>query len=218
MATRRGAALPDAPYRRQVFVNCPYDEAYLPLLRALVFTVHACGFSARLAVEGENPGALRLQRILDLIRTCKLGIHDLSRVQLDAVGGLPRFNMPFECGVFVGAREFGRATQRQKGFLLLEADDFRHQRTLSDAAGLDPKVHHNDPAELIACVRTFLSGFIEPRPVGAAGLRALYARFEAEFPATAARLEHEPAELLRLDSFADWRWVAADWLAGQASC
>ena len=37
------------PYDRQVFLNCPFDDEYHPLLRAAVFTIHACGFTARIA-------------------------------------------------------------------------------------------------------------------------------------------------------------------------
>jgi hypothetical protein len=209
--------VPGVPYGRQVFVNCPYDDAYLPLLRALVFTVHACGFRPRLAVEDGGTGSPRLERILELISQCKLGIHDLSRVQVDSVRGLPRFNMPFECGLFVGAQSFGSPPQRTKALLLLEARAYRHQRTMSDAAGVDPKVHANSQTRLIACVRTFLAAHIAPRPLGAAHLRNLYAEFRRAYPTLARNLGHAPDDLLRLDAFADWRWIAADWLAARAA-
>jgi hypothetical protein len=38
------------PYDRQVFLNCPFDDEYRPLLRAAAFTIHACGFTARIAL------------------------------------------------------------------------------------------------------------------------------------------------------------------------
>jgi hypothetical protein len=43
------------PYDRQVFLNCPFDDGYHPLLRAAVFTIHACGFTARIALERALP-------------------------------------------------------------------------------------------------------------------------------------------------------------------
>ncbi len=47
-------------------------------------------------------GARRLDRILELIRSCAYAIHDLSRVELDAhKPRTPRFNMPFELGLSV---------------------------------------------------------------------------------------------------------------------
>src|ERR1700722_13282828 len=68
-----------APYTRQVFINCPYDDEYRPLLKAIVFAVHACEFTARLALE--EPGSERLR------------IHDLSRVRSSDQDALPRFNI-----------------------------------------------------------------------------------------------------------------------------
>jgi hypothetical protein len=198
-------------------VNCPYDEAYLPLLRVLVFTIHACGFRARLAVEEINSAKPRLQRIIDLVRECKLGIHDLSRVRSNGDGELPRFNMPFECGVFVGAQTFGDVRQRKKAFLLLEAEAHRHQKTLSDAAGLDPRLHRDLPDTLVACARDFLAGHITPRPLGSAHLISLYGEFDAAYPSLAEMFGHEASQLRQLVTFADWRWIVADWLAKRAA-
>jgi hypothetical protein len=167
-------------------------------------------------VEEINSAKPRLQRIIDLIRECKLGIHDLSRVRNEGELGLPRFNMPFECGVFVGAQTFGISRQRSKAFLLLEEEPHRHQKTLSDAAGLDPRVHHNNPDALVACIRDFLAGHINPRPLGAAHLLSLYSEFEASYPALAKQFGHEPNQLHQLETFADWRWIMAEWLAERA--
>jgi hypothetical protein len=124
-----------APYTRQVFINCPYDDEYRPLLKAIVFAVHACEFTARLALEEPGSERLRLERLVSLIAECRLGIHDLSRVRSSDQDALPRFNMPFECGVFYGALQFGTKRQAQKRFLLLDSVPYRPQRTMSDAAG-----------------------------------------------------------------------------------
>jgi hypothetical protein len=35
-----------------------------------------------------------------MIEECRFGINDLSAVELGATAGLPRFNMPFELGLF----------------------------------------------------------------------------------------------------------------------
>jgi hypothetical protein len=79
-------------------VNCPFDDEYRPLLRAAIFTVQACGFTARIALENTGSEGVRLDRLVKIIGECELGIHDLSRVRAVAPAGLPRFNMPFECG------------------------------------------------------------------------------------------------------------------------
>jgi len=38
-------------YRQSVFINCPFDNQYWPLFEALVFTVIACEFEPRCALE-----------------------------------------------------------------------------------------------------------------------------------------------------------------------
>lgn len=38
-------------YERDVFINCPFDASYRPILRGLLFAVHDCGFKARSASE-----------------------------------------------------------------------------------------------------------------------------------------------------------------------
>jgi hypothetical protein len=154
------------PYARQVFLNCPFDDDYHPLLRAAVFTIHACGFTARIALENTGSENVRLDRLVQMIGECGLGIHDLSRVRLTSPTDLPRFNMPFECGVFYGARRFGAHAQRRKRFLLLDKEPFQYQKTMSDAAGLDPRAHGDDPETLIACIRDFLAAGLDPKPIG----------------------------------------------------
>jgi len=58
------------PYDRQVFLNCPFDDDYYPLLRASVFTIQACGFTARIALENtgvssNQPVHFRQQTAID---------------------------------------------------------------------------------------------------------------------------------------------------------
>jgi hypothetical protein len=97
----------DASYARAVFINCPLDEAYQPIFQALVFAIHDCGFTARCALEADNGGEVRIEKIARIIRSCQHGIHDVSRTEPDATNRLPRFNMPLELGLFLGARLFG---------------------------------------------------------------------------------------------------------------
>ncbi len=83
-------------YSESVFINCLFDSAYAELFRAIVFTVIDCGFTPRCALEISNSAQTRLHKILDLIEECKLGIHDISRTENDAVNSLLRFIMPLE--------------------------------------------------------------------------------------------------------------------------
>jgi hypothetical protein len=200
-----------------VFINCPYDADYLPLLQAMVFTVHACGFVARLAMLESGSERVRLDRLVELVRGCRFGIHDLSRVQWTGDDVLPRFNMPFELGMAYGAFRLGTGRCRQMQLLVLEAEAFRHQRTLSDIAGLDSKVHGNSADTLIGCVRDFLANHVDPRPMGPTRLRELYEEFRTELPGLATQHGLTVAELTPLERFADWYAVSTKWLAFKAS-
>ncbi|MFO0874935.1 MAG: hypothetical protein U0575_13325 [Phycisphaerales bacterium] len=113
-------------YHKCVFVNCPFDGEYLPLFEAIVFAVHDCGFVARCGHEEPDSGTPRIKRIVDLIRRCRFGIHDLSRTTLDPVHHLPRFNMPLELGLFLGAKHFGTGTNRNRMSLVLDVDRYRY--------------------------------------------------------------------------------------------
>jgi hypothetical protein len=204
------------PYDRQVFLNCPFDDDYYPLLRAAVFTIHACGFTARIALENTGSESVRLDRLVQMIGQCRLGIHDLSRVRLTSPTDLPRFNMPFECGVFYGARRFGAKAQARKRFLLLDKEPFQYQKTMSDAAGLDPRAHANDPEQLIACVRDFLAEGLDPKPMGPTRISALYSEFQLALPAITTKAELTLADIEPLSAFNDWYLLATRWLLQQA--
>ena len=66
-------------YTSSVFINCPFDDDYVELRNALVFTVYDCGFVPRCALEEDNSGNVRFEKIQRLISESKFGIHDISR-------------------------------------------------------------------------------------------------------------------------------------------
>lgn len=105
-----------AGFETNVFINCPFDAAYLPLLRPLLFTVVLLGYHPRIASERSDSGENRVDKICALIRESKYGIHDLSRLQASEIGEFYRMNMPFELGVEYGCRLFGSA-RLQEGHL-----------------------------------------------------------------------------------------------------
>ena len=129
--------LPRRAYANSVFINCPFDAAHRTLHYALVFAVYDCGSIPRSAQEVVDAVEVRIDKILRLIRESKFGIHDISLTEADTRTGLPRFNMPLELGLFLGAKAFGRGKQRQKGTLVLERRRYLYQRYCSDIAGQD---------------------------------------------------------------------------------
>lgn len=133
MAKRAAASVDD------VFINCPFDPDFTEVFRALVFCIYACQFRPRSAFELDDCGQLRLEKLYGLIEQCRYGIHDLSRTELDAANKLPRFNMPLELGLFLGAKRYGNAGQRLKRALILDIERRRYQKFISDLAGMDIK-------------------------------------------------------------------------------
>lgn len=147
--------MPEPTYENSVFINCPFDKAYQPILHAIIYAVFRCGFEPRTAMDEDDGSESRLNKIIRIIRECKYGIHDLSRIELND-HDFPRFNMPFELGLFFGAKEFGRSIQKKKNALVFERDKFKYQQFISDLNGIDPKAHENDPHIAIKKVRDWL--------------------------------------------------------------
>jgi hypothetical protein len=57
-----------ARYDIQVFLNVPFDKRYKKLLDALVFAVSDCGLVARCALEKDDGGQVRVEKLYDIIR------------------------------------------------------------------------------------------------------------------------------------------------------
>jgi hypothetical protein len=205
----------------RVFVNCPFDDDYLPLMQAIVFTITAGGYEPQLALQDVN-GGVRLNRIVDLMSRSRLAIHDISRVPL-APSEAPRFNMPFECGVFFGLAHSGAAAHRNKEFLLLDAHKYEYQKRLSDLAGLDPQAHGNDAETVSRCVRSFLASDrrrlkpVQISPPGSAQIWATYLEFRAALPRAAAQNALTVEELGTLDYLPDQIRLMVEWLQERAN-
>ncbi len=197
-------------YDNSVFINCPFDESYRPLMRAVVFTVEYCGFAARSALEVEDSGETRAEKIIRLIQHSRFGIHDISRIELTAEG-LPRFNMPYEFGIFTGFKFGGGIKQRKKATLVLDRERFRYQRFFSDIAGQDIRSHDNDPHTVIREVRGWLQAQAEKRNVyGADYIIAQFARFTELVPRLLAALRKSERDL---ENYRDFHNLVTGWLA-----
>lgn len=197
-------------YERNVFINCPFDSRYRPIFHALVFAVFDCGFVARSALEVEDGGEVRITKIKRIIRECRYGIHDISRVTLDAKTRLPRFNMPLEFGLFMGAQEYGDRRQKTKRSLVLDRDRYRYQAFCSDIAGQDIRAHDDSPAQAIAAARAMLATALAgtARIPGPARICERAARFRSDLPSLCRPLHLKLAEL----QFAELRSLVAEWV------
>lgn len=167
-------------FEDNVFVNCPFDTGYYPLLRPILFSVIYLKLNPRIALERADSGEPRIKKIMELIGESKYGIHDLSRIKADKEGEIFRLNMPFELGVDVGCRTFGTEEQKTKQCLILEAERYRYQAALSDLSGSDIAVHKNEPEEIVSQVRGWLAGQCRPKAPGPAKIWGAFADFMAE--------------------------------------
>jgi len=206
-----------ADYASSVFFNCPFDERYKKLRDAMVFAIYDCGFVPRCALEEDNGGDVRFDKIKKLIEDSKFGIHDISRTELDRINkntALPRFNMPLELGVFIGAKRFGDTKQKSKNLLILDRDPYRYQIFISDIAGQDIRSHGDDPNNLISHVRNWLNTASNRKTIpGGQEIQRRYRDFRAQLPDLAAALRLTMDEL----TYNDYSNIVSEWLQENAS-
>ncbi|HSK71711.1 MAG TPA: hypothetical protein VK892_08455 [Pyrinomonadaceae bacterium] len=196
-------------YEKNVFINCPFDKEYQSLFEAIIFTVHDCGFTARCAREISDSSQVRIDKIYQIISDCKYGIHDISRTELDEINQLPRFNMPLELGLFLGAKQFGGSKQKQKLCLVLDKEPFRYQKFCSDIAGQDISSHGNEVHKLIRLVRDWLNDSItDVRIPSGSKIAERYHLFENDLPLYCEVFRKDKTEL----TFIDFRNLVIAWL------
>jgi hypothetical protein len=135
-----------------VFVNCPFDNSYFPLLKPLLFTLIYLELNPKIS-ETSDSGEIRLNNIKNLMAISKYSIHDLSRMEPLKKNDYPRFNMPFECGIDFGLKMSTKEDFENKKFLILEKEPHRYQKVISDISGNDIKAHNNDPEQIIKVIR-----------------------------------------------------------------
>lgn len=139
-------------FEKSVFINCPFDPDYEPILQAIAFTIIVLGLNVRFALEDADNSRFRLDKIIECISSSKFSIHDISLCKtklsdfLDESTGRYldksdywRLNMPFELGLDLGAKQFSQNTSKR--ILVLEDEAYDSKRTLSDISGWDIAAH-----------------------------------------------------------------------------
>jgi hypothetical protein len=201
--------MPEFPYDDSVFINIPFSEDYKDLLYAAVFVVLDCGFIPRCALEDFDSGQVRIDKIFNLIKSSRYGIHDLSYVSLDPDSNLPRFNMPLELGIFIGAQKYGYGKQKDKEYLVLDKEKYRYQSFCSDISGQDIRAHDLNSDGVIRSIRNWLS---RKRPKYRyptwKKIAKRYREFSKELPSYSEALSQDPEDL----TFNDYSAIVSDWL------
>ena len=193
-----------------VFINCPFDPDYKPIFLAMVYTVVRLGYRARCALETVDAAQNRLSKIINIISECPYGVHDISRTEASGDPPLPRFNMPLELGLWLGAHHLGRDDQVGKRCIVFDREQYRYQRYISDIGGQDIHAHGGQIptliTELAAWLRNLPGG---PRTGGGQAIFREYEVFNSLLPTLSAQKEMTLDELL----FADFNLMATEYVA-----
>lgn len=194
---------------RDVFVNCPFDLEYKVLFNAAVFTIFRSGFVARCALETDDAAVNRFDKICRIIGECRYGVHDISRTEVDGDPPLPRFNMPLELGMFLGAKKYGVVKHRSKSCIIFDREPHRFQRYISDIAGQDIHAHGGDRRTLIIELATWLRRQSRDRNVpGGVAIAAEFDAFTAVLPQILNERGLDPAEV----TFGDYAAIIVEYL------
>ena len=165
-------------FDQNVFLNCPFDEEYEPILQAILFCLVCFGLNPRIATERSNAAEARLDKIYQLIESSRYSIHDLSRCQAIEAGEHYRLNMPFELGIDFGCRRYGNKPLSRKVILILEEQRYRYQAAISDLAGSDIKAHGGKYETAVREVSNWLTGTGGFKSIAAARILSEYEDFQ----------------------------------------
>lgn len=203
-------------FESSLFINCPFDPDYVPLLHSLIFVVFECGLQPRLASEQADSGRVRIDKIRELIRSCRYSVHDISRIESLHPGDEPRFNMPFELGLDLGCRYYGAPDLRDKQCLILEKERYRYQRVLSDISGNDIRAHGGDPKVLMGEVRNWLRVVTDkPLPSGES-LWASFSLFRIYLDDIFGRRQYSERDIEALE-FVEYVGFIREWKASETN-
>ncbi len=142
--------MPPLPDPNGVFLNVPYDEEFSSIYIAYIVGLFQLDLVPHIASEIPG-GKRRLDRIFELIQSCRYSIHDLSRVEVSVTPtGLPRFNMPLELGMTI---TWANLHPKSHTWFVWESEPYRLQRSASDLNGSDPYIHFGNAEGVLSELR-----------------------------------------------------------------
>lgn len=154
----------------------------------------------------------RIDKLYRIIEQSRYSVHDLSRTQLDPTNQLPRFNMPLELGLFLGAKRYGEDRQKLKRCLILDTHQYRFQMFISDIAGMDITAHGGDPRVMAVLLRNWLVTVSRRRSIpDAAVVLGSFDRFFEGLPAIADAAGTTVDTML----YADFERFVLAWVAAE---
>jgi hypothetical protein len=153
-------------FEKSIFINCPFDDEYKPLLRVIIFTCAYCDFIPKVA-ETKDSATTRISIIIALLKASQYSIHDLCRMESKKEGELARFNMPFELGIEYGIRQCDSVQAKEKKAIIIDIDPYRYKKAISDISGSDIHSYGDNPTmqpqELNKIIRDWLWTILNPK-------------------------------------------------------
>ena len=116
--------------------------------------------------------------------------------------------MPLELGIFLGAKKFGDKAQKEKMALVLDVEQYRYQRFISDLAGADIRAHNNDVLNAVRATRDWLANVSRRDLPSGAKIARLLINFREQLPLIAERLEFEVVNI----PYIDYEKIVVGWL------
>jgi hypothetical protein len=197
-------------FETNVFINCPFDKEFKPILKSIIFCVVYLEYTPHLS-ETTNSAESRIDGIQKLIKKSKYSIHDLSRMKSSKKNELSRFNMPFELGMDLGSKRFGNKNLNSKCLLILDQERYRYQQSISDISGNDIATHSNSPEKALRQIRNWFRKLGDNQIESANKIWRLYNEFIGDFfqIATDDELSIDDIEEMPWDEFTYYirQWV-----------
>ena len=116
--------------------------------------------------------------------------------------------MPLELGMFLGAKRYGNAAQKEKRLLIFDTEQYRYQKFISDLAGMDIHAHRGDPKKTIGETRDWLVNVSRRELRSSQYLKNIYLKFREQLPAIARNAKLDARRL----SYVDYERLLASWL------
>ena len=119
-----------------------------------------------------------------------------------------------ELGIFLGAKKFGVGEQEKKKCLVMDREEYRFQKFISDISGQDVVSHEKSPEEVVKVVRDWLRTSSGRQTIPGGGIIwRRYRDFQRNLPQVAQRFRLEVEDLI----FNDYTYIVAEWLRTQTS-
>jgi len=95
--------------------------------------------------EPKSSSDSRIDEIINLMKTSKYSIHDLSFNGVLPTEKYARFNMPFELGIDIGMiKTTKKKIIKEKRIIIFERDSNKYDQYISDISGYDIEAHNNN--------------------------------------------------------------------------